>query len=190
MSEEKRRGLNVTLADDVENHGETEETEVEFTKDEEKMVIRANEDDFIQGLIAAADYTHDETQRLEIIRGGKLFFAFNIRPLSSEEYDQCRKKYTKYAKNKQFGMKLPQETNTTKYQAALIQAATVPKDREKLWDNKKVWEALREKGLPVMNGLDVIEYTLMAGEKSRILEAIDTLSGFSDDIEIEDVAKN
>ena len=78
----------------------------------------------------------------------------------------------------------------------LIEAAGYTQDetkrieiaREKLWDNKKVWEALRNKGLQIMSGLDVIEYCLKAGEKDKVLEAIDALSGY--DSNIEEVAKN
>ena len=39
-----------------------------------------------------------------------------------------------------------------------------------------------------MNGLDVIEYSLKAGEKDKILEAIDKLSGYESNLE--EVAKN
>lgn len=39
-----------------------------------------------------------------------------------------------------------------------------------------------------MNGLDVIEYSLKAGEKDKVLEAIDKLSGYDDNLE--EVAKN
>lgn len=38
-----------------------------------------------------------------------------------------------------------------------------------------------------MNGLDVIEYCLKAGEKDKIIECIDSLSGFEENIE--EVAK-
>lgn len=162
--------------------------EVELNEDEAKSYIRANEDDFIQGLIDAAGYVNDETQHIEIVRSGKLYFAFDIRPLSEDEYDRCKKKYTKYVRNKQFGMKLPEETNSVKYRAALIHTATTDECKAKLWDNKQVWEALRNKGLQIMNGLDVIEYCLKAGEKDKILEWIDTLSGY--DSNIEEVAKN
>ena len=66
--------------------------------------------------------------------------------------------------------------------------ATVDEDREKLWDNKQVWEALRKRGFQIMNGLDVIEYSLKAGEKDRVLEVIDEISGY--DSNLEEVAKN
>lgn len=159
-----------------------------FTEEETKAQLRVNEEDFIQGLIDAASISDDETQRIEIIRNGRLYFAFSIRPLCSEEYDKCKKKYTKYVRNKQLGMKLPEDTDRIKYQSALIYQATVDEDREKLWDNKKVWEALRDKDIQIMGPLDVIEYSMRAGEKDRVLEAIDTLSGY--DSNIEEVAKN
>ena len=154
--------------------------EIELTEDEELELLRDNEEDFIQGLIHAAGYTQTEKQKLEIIREGKLFFAFHIRPLSEEEYERCKKKNTKYVRNKRMGMKVPEETNAVRYRASLIYQATVMEDREKLWDNRKVWESLKSMGLPVMNGLDVIEYSLKAGEKDRVLEAIDSLSGYAE----------
>ncbi len=161
------------------------ETDVEDTK----ALIRANEEDFIQGLIDAAGFVSDETQRIEIVREGRVLFAFRIRPLGSEEYEKCRRKHTKYVRNKQLGMKMPEDTNRVKYQSALIYEATVGEDRAKLWDNRKVWDALNAKEDRVINGLDVIECTLKAGEKDKILEAIDRLSGYESD-NLEEVAKN
>lgn len=105
-----------------------------------------------------------------------------------EEQKKCRKKFTKYVRNKQLGIKMPEDTDRIKYQSAIIHKATIAEDREKLWDNKKVWQALESKGFQIMSGLDVIEYTLKAGEKDRIIDAIDTLSGYESNIE--EVAKN
>lgn len=85
-------------------------------------------------------------------------------------------------------MKLPENTDSTKYRSEIIYQATVKEDREKLWDNKTVWEALRDRDVQIMGPLDVIEYSLLAGEKDRVLEAIDQLSGF--DTNLEEVAKN
>ena len=160
----------------------------EMDEEETKAVIRANEEDFIQGLIEAAGFTEEETQRIEIIREGRLYFAFRIRPLSSEEYDRCRKKWTKYVRNKQLGMKMPEDTDRVKYQSAIIYQATVEEDRAKLWDNRKVWDALNAKKDRIMNGLDVIECSLKAGEKDKVLAAIDKLSGYEENLE--EVAKN
>ena len=163
--------------------------EREFTEEQTKTQLRMFEGDFIKGLIAAADYKTEETQRIEIIRNGVLFFAFNIRALGEEEYNKCKTKHTKYVRNKQLGIKLPEDTNTVKYRSAIIYEATAKEDRDKLWDNKSVWGALNDKGCQIMNGLDVIEYTLKSGEKDKIIEAIDKLSGY-DSNNLEEVAKN
>lgn len=74
---------------------------VETNEEETKQVIRANEEDFIAGLIAAADFASDEeeTQRIEIVRNGKLAFAFSIRPLGSEEYPKIGRKNQEPAEN-------------------------------------------------------------------------------------------
>ena len=71
---------------------ETERQEVrEYETDAEdtKALIRANEEDFIQGLIDAAEFASEETQRIEIIRVGRWSYAFNIRPLSTQEKEEC-----------------------------------------------------------------------------------------------------
>lgn len=186
MSKEFTKGVAIGEVSATEESAEVKEFET--NAEDTKTLIRANEEDFIQGLIAAAGFAAEERQRIEIIRDGKLYFAFSIRPLGSEEYDKCRKKHTKYVRNKQLGMKMPEDTDRIKYQSAIIYQATVDEDREKLWDNRKVWNALNAKDFQIMNGLDVIEYTLKAGEKDRILEAIDKLSGY--EANLEEVAKN
>ena len=186
MSKEFTKGVAMGNAGVSEENAEVKE--IETNAEDTKALIRANEEDYIQGLIDAAGFAAEERQRIEIIRDGKLYFAFYIRPLGSEEYDKCRKKHTKYVRNKQLGMKMPEDTDRIKYQSALIYQATVDEDREKLWDNRKVWNALNAKDFQIMNGLDVIEYTLKAGEKDKILEAIDKLSGY--EANLEEVAKN
>lgn len=190
MSKEFTKGVTTGENNEATENDQQQAVGVyETTEEETKAIIRTNEEDFIQGLIAAAEFAEDETQRIEIIRDGKLYFAFSIRPLSSEEYDECRKKHTKYVRNKQLGMKMPEDTDRVKYQSAIIYKATVKEDKEKLWDNRKVWNALNAKKDRIINGLDVIECTLKAGEKDRILEAIDKLSGYEDS-NLEEVAKN
>lgn len=189
MDQEKKRKASVTMMDEQEvNDRDVVTEEIEWSEEESKQQMRVHEEDFIQGLIDAAGYAQNDTQRIEIVREGKLYFAFTIRPLSEDEYDRCKKKWTKYVRNKQFGMKLPEETNSVKYRDALIYTATIKEDQDKLWDNKRIWEALRDKGLQILSGLDVIEYCLKAGEKDKVLECIDALSGYENNLE--EVAKN
>lgn len=174
---------------------EVKEVDVKMAGSDEKNYIRENEEDMIQGLIQAAGFASSEEERrvIEIARKtpsgeSKIFFKFSISPLREEQYEQAKRKHTKYVKNKSFGMKLPEETNSTRYRAQLIYMATVEEDREKLWDNRHVWETLRNNGLQIMNGLDVIEYSLKAGEKDKILEILDEISGYESNLE--EVAKN
>lgn len=181
-------GVEVNISDNESLSTDAMVEDREYSQEESQNQMRMQEEDFIQGLIAAAGYSTEERQTIEIVREGKLFFRFDIRPLSEDEYDRCKKKHTKYVRNKSLGMRFPEETNSVKYRDALIYQATVEEDRTKLWDNKKVWEALRDKELPIMNGLDVIEYALKAGEKDKILECIDALSGY--EANLEEVAKN
>lgn len=187
MAEDFKKGINVNNSPKTDE-AEKNVTEKEFTAEETKAQIRANEEDFIQGLIKASDYVNEEAENIEIARGGEVLFAFHIRALSDHEYNRCREKATKYVRNKRLGMTMPDQTDTVKYQSKLIYAATIKKDREKLWDNHKVWDALVAKGLPIACGEDVIEYTLKAGEKDRIIQEIDKISGF--DSNLEEVAKN
>lgn len=183
--------------------GKKEETagyveDQEFTEEETANQIRMKEEDFLHGLVDAASYASEERQRIEICRDGRLFFAFTIRPLSEADYNKCKKKHTKYVRNKSMGMKMPESTDTAKYRAAIIFEATIEEDQKKLWNNKQAWEMLRSKGIQILSGLDVIEYTLKAGEKDKVIECIDKLSGYDDDLEevnaagekLEETAKN
>lgn len=188
MSKEYVKGVTIGQGKADEEIGQQEVREYETDEEDTKALIRANEEDFIQGLIDAAEFASEETQRIDIIREGRLYFAFHIRPLGSQEYENCKKKHTRYVRNKQLGMKLPGDTDRVKYQSAIIYEATVDEDREKLWDNRKIWNALNAKKERVMNGLDVIEYSLKAGEKDKILETIDQISGYESNLE--EVAKN
>lgn len=173
---------------------DTGDEKVEFTKEQTANQMRMHEEDFLQGLIDAAGYTEEERKVIEIARKdpgtgeSRVYFRFTIRPLAEEEYDRCKKKHTKYVRNKSIGVKMPEDTNAVKYRDALIYQATVEEDRAKMWDNKKAWEVMRDKGLQIMNGLDVIEYSLKAGEKDAVIDEIDKLSGYGSNLE--EVVKN
>lgn len=171
------------------------EVDVELTEEEKKNYVRMNEEDMIMGLISAAGFAtnEEEMKTIEIARpdsegNSKVLFQFRLIPLREDQYEQAKRKHTKYVRNKQFGMKLPEETNSTRYRSQLIYMATVEEDREKLWNNKQIWDALRSRGFQIMNGLDVIECSLKAGEKDRILDILDEISGY--DSNLEEVAKN
>lgn len=168
---------------------EAQVVEEEFSAEETKNQARIYENDILKGMIDAANFKSTEVQKIEIVRGGRVFFSFSIRPLSEADYEQCRKKHTKYVRNKQLGIMMPQDTNTVKYKSALIYAATTDEDRRLTWDNRQLWDALEAKGIDILTGTDVIDAILMSGEKAAIIDKIDELSGYQDD-NLEEVVKN
>lgn len=150
-----------------------------------KEDILMNESDILRGLIEAGQEKDDEStyERIQIRRNGVLKFEFRIRPLSEEESLSCREHATKYAPRKKGQPKREIETNTAKFRSWLIYAATVNEDRAKTWDNKKAQEALG-----VLQGVDMIDAVLLSGEKDRVIDRINEISGYGDDVE--ETAKN
>ena len=158
---------------------------VETDEETTNGLIRSFENDILGGLLAAANYANDEDEivPIEIVRNKQLLLKFRIRPLSEDEYVQCKNRYTKYIRNKQIGIKVPEDTDTNMYRNALIYQATVDEDREKVWDNKQAWRQL-----DVINGIELVGRVLKAGEKDAVCDKIDQISGYT--AMAEEVAKN
>lgn len=166
--------------------GLPEDMETNVTPEEAQAEARANEDDLLTGLLAAASYKDDEDENVEIVisRRGKDLFSFRIHPLSEDDFNRCRKRCTKYVKSKsQAGIRVPEEVDTVKYRCMLIYEATVPEDRAKIWDNKKLWKAK-----DLATGIEAVDILLKAGEKNAICEKLDAISGY--ELTEEEVAKN
>lgn len=156
------------------------------TEEELQAEARANEDDLLAGLLAAANYKADEDETVEIViaRGGRDLFSFRIHPLSEDDFNRCRKRCTKYVKSKsQAGIRVPEEVDTVRYRCMLIYEATVPEDRAKVWDNKKLWKAK-----DLATGIEAVDILLKAGEKNAICEKLDAISGY--ELSEEDVSEN
>ena len=156
------------------------------TEEELQAEARANEDDLLAGLLAAANYKADEDETVEIVinRNKKYLFSFRIHPLSEDDFNRCRKRCTKYVKSKtQGGIRVPEDVDTVKYRCMLIYEATVPEDRAKIWDNKKLWKAK-----DLATGVEAVDILLKAGEKNAICEKLDAISGY--ELTEEEVAKN
>ena len=99
MADTKTKATVGIVNDEVQTENTTPAVEeIELDAEETKNQFRIHEEDFIQGLIDAAGYASEETQHIEIIRDKKLYFAFDIRPLAEDEYDRCKKKWTKYVR--------------------------------------------------------------------------------------------
>lgn len=162
-----------------------ENEEMTMTKEEKNAEIRKYENDILAGLLEAASYKTDEedTVKIQIKRHGAVVLEFRIRPLSEEEYQTCKRKNTNYKRNRQLGTKVAESVEAARYRSQLIYEATVDEDREKIWDNKEAW-----KKLSVLNGIDLVEVVLKAGEKEAILDKLDEISGYQPSVE--EVAKN
>jgi len=154
----------------------TEGEDVAPTPEEQQEFLRTYENDILGGLLAAANFREDEDEihPVEIARNGTVFFRFRIRPLSEAEYNKCKEKYTTYKRNKQFGIRIPEKTDTERYRSLIIYTATVQEDREKVWDNRAAWREL-----DVLTAVDLIDRVLKSGEKDAVLDLIDKISGYS-----------
>ena len=156
------------------------------TEEELQAEDRAIEDDLPAGLLAEAHDKPDEDETVEIVinRNKKDLFSFRIHPLSEDDFNRCRKRCTKYVKSQtQGGIRVPEEVDTVKYRCMLIYEATVPEDRAKVWDNKKLWKAK-----DLATGIEAVDILLKAGEKNAICEKLDAISGY--ELTEEEVAKN
>lgn len=164
---------------------QTEEmTEME-EKEAKKEFYLMNEEDILDGLLKAASYKSDEseTHSIEIMRNGEVALKFRIHPLSEEDFVACRKKHTKYKKNRQAGgVKVADEIDASAYRSSVIYEATVEDDRKKIWDNKAAWGKL-----DVLAGYQLIDKVLKGGEKDAVYEKIEEISGYGS---VEEVAKN
>ena len=153
----------------------------ELTEEEKRETILANEDDYLEGLLAAADNAANDTKKIEIIRNERKYFSFSIHSLTDEMLKDIRKKYTKYTKNRRQGIRVADELDMPKYRASVIYNSTTEEDKAKLWDNPAVKKGLEAKGICIINALDVIDAVLLPGEKDRIMEIIDDVNGFNNE---------
>ena len=159
------------------------EAGVETPATQEEVLM--DENALLRGLIEAGNEKDNEStyRQIQIKRAGTLKFVFRVRPVSEEESIKCHDHATKFAPRKRGQPKREIETNTSLFRSWLIYTATVDEDRKKLWDNKKAQEALN-----VLQGVEMIDAVLLSGEKDRIIDVINEISGDGDDME--ETAKN
>lgn len=152
--------------------------------------IKNDEYNLVASLLEASNYkmSDDQKVKINITRHGKFLFSFEIRPVSEDESQACRKKAAIMMKNPN-GPKYPQivkETDLTKYNNYLIYTATVDEDKKKIWGNQEV-----KSKCGILEDPDTIDYLLLPGEKSRVIDKILEISGFlSDSIDNEEYIKN
>ena len=142
--------------------------------------ILMNESDILAGLLDLGK-TKDESanyKKIQIKRDGVTKLEFRVRPLTEDESQRCLRSAHRYAPTKPGQPRVVLETDGAKYRSYLIYAATVDEDRMKVWENKKAQDAFG-----VFQGVDMIDRVLLAGEKSRVIEVINEISGFTSEFE-------
>ena len=146
--------------------------------EEDKELVRSYEGDLLGGLLAAADYQKDEHYTVDIIRNGVKFFSFRIHPLTEDEMLKYIRANTKYKKNRRLGGKVQDDFDRSGYRSDVIYAATIPEDQAAVWGNKdcELWRKL-----DVLSGPQAVSKILKAGEKDRIYEKIEEISGYTDE---------
>lgn len=177
------------------NVPETEEMEVRPTGLPSDEVVAMTQEELVSGLLAAAGYETDEQfmKDIEIRRNGRLFFKFKVHPLGEKELMRIRKLSSK-TYNNPGGKGLPKiqgDPAMDEFRSRKIYAATADDDKVKLWDNPQVKAGLKAQGKSIIEEWEIVDAVLLAGEKFRISELIDEISGYTDeDVELEEYAKN
>ena len=177
----------VELNDDINNEPATEE------------VTPDNEDILLRGLLEAANYKEVEKRKINVNRtdedGNQItMFSFHIRPLSDEELVQCRNKAMKTRPNRSTRRAggVQDEINISMFRCWKIYTATTDEDKKRIWENKKIKDALIAQGhTNIITAVDMIEAVFPAGKKDQIDDIIDDISGFGDkSVSLEEYAKN
>lgn len=147
------------------------EDNVKYGKDELLAMEEAVLKD-ISGVAKSID-TIIEYESFPVVRNGKKLFSFRVRSLDDEEIERCRTESTKMVKSKRLGgIAIPADFNAAKYNSMLIVAATHPEDRPFLWDNKEL-----QAKAGVITPWQMVDKVLRSGEKSRVIDLIEDLSG-------------
>ncbi len=146
-----------------------DDTNVENPKPTQEEILMS-EKDMLAGLLELGKSKNEAEnyRKIQIKRNGKLMLEFRIRPISEDENQACWRRATKYAPFKQGQPKKAIETSMTLFRSWLIYTATVDEDRAKVWDNKRAQEAFS-----ILQGVDMIDRILLAGEKSHVVDLID-----------------
>lgn len=137
------------------------------------------EGNIVNALLESSNYLKDngEYRKISIPRKGKIMFSFTVRPLNDDEWSKCRRQNLKNRGKRN------EELNNPRYASQAIYMATLEDDRAKIWDNKAVWDKLN-----CASGVDVVNSVLKIGEKVQILDIIQDLSGYGD--ELDEIIKN
>lgn len=131
------------------------------------------ENNVVDALLGAAAFRTEEKIRVvRIIRNERELFSFKIHGLNEDDFARCRKQNTRNRGRRD------EEVNWTRYAAQVIYEATVADDKKLLWQNHEVWQRLN-----VATGVDVVYNVLTPAERAKIVETVESISGFDDNLD-------
>lgn len=135
--------------------------------------------DLVKSLLSAAEFKTDEEciTEVELWRNGAYLFTVHLRPLGDPEIRQARKRATTYMPNPA-GKKLPKiekEFDDTLFNSWAIYLATTEDDQSKVWGNPAVMQKYHL-ALPA----ESIDVLLTAGEKRRLVDTVQQISGMDE----------
>lgn len=163
----------------------TEEERLEALRDEEGVIEKIKEENEIggiDGLFAAAEDAEEKVYPIDVVREGKKFFTFHVRPLPISEFERIEKANRVFEEKK--GIKRAVDFKGETYLAMLIFEATIPEDKKALWNSqetKQRWGTI---------GHQTVIKALKAGEIESIAEYIEKISGRENDLELGETVKN
>lgn len=145
----------------------------------ESPAAQASVEDILEAMIAA---TEDRVAPVAIERKdpktGKYreYFRFSVRNLSEDEYMKARARFAQPTKQGRIVMNQVSDQDLGKVRSYIIYLATVESENGiKIWDSPALTQRLG-----VVAGEKVIDRVLLAGEKLRIAQVIDDLSGYGE----------
>ena len=155
-----------------------DEVQSEEKLSQEEILI--NENELLAGLLELGGRKDEALSyhKIQIKRNGVVKLEFRIRPVTEDETQSFLKMARKYATTRPGQPKKVIETNNTKLRSLIVYTATVDEDRAKIWDNKSAQTALN-----ILTGWEMVDKVLLAGEKDKVIDKIDEISGFGDDLE-------
>ena len=86
-------------------------------------------------------------------------------------------------KNRQTGLMTRDSFDQAGYEFDLIYRATTDEDREKIWNERKLWNYYNVLSVPM-----IVSAMLTAGDVNRAIVAINDASGY--DLDVSEVVKN
>lgn len=153
--------------------------------EEKKEMLLGNEDAILRDVAGVLEAMNikEEYDTFTVKRKGKKLFSFRVRGLSAEEREKCRDDATKMVKNKKLGgIAIPADFDSAKFSSLLIVTATHPDDKKFLWDNKELMQKAN-----VLAPWQLVDKVLLSGEKDRVIDLIEHLSGFDEEDDFNDL---